>query len=333
MLSDYKTVIVLDLETTGLDHRTERIIEIGAVRLVGNEIVEIYETLVNPEVPIRPSSFNIHGISEDMVKEAPTIDQVMPKILDFMGDLPFVAHNAIFDYSFLNEACKRLYDKRLPNLRIDTFEMFRTVFPEESSHGLSALLSKFGFNSDVKHRALDDARSLALVYPRLLALYEQQMAWQLSQLSNVPYLAERYLRLQKTIQMLQAEMNDLREIFKLYFQEGGKPLLTTTGEMMVSSYRRNYEYNDAALRSIIRAAGLENQAFKVNTKVVDRLIDNTDVDEDVRDALKDARVQMSETRLISFIRPSETAEIKTIVDVETENGKEEPAPEKEAVTD
>jgi DNA polymerase III epsilon subunit family exonuclease len=333
MLSDYKTVIVLDLETTGLDHRTERILEIGAVRLEGGEVVDTYETLVNPEVPIRHSSFNIHGISEEMIKDSPTIDEVMPKILEFMGDLPFVAHNAIFDYSFLNEASKRLYEKRLPNLRIDTFEMFRIVFPEEQSHGLSAMLHKFGFDPDVKHRALDDARNLALCYPQLLTLYEQQMAWQLSQITNVPYLAERYLRIQKTIQMLQAEMNDLREIFKLYFQEGGKPLLTASGELMVSSYRRNYEYNDHAIRGIIQAAGLEKQAFKINTKVVDRLIDHSDIDDDIRSALKDARVQMSENRMISFIKPTETVELKTIVETEAENGKEEAIPAKEALPD
>jgi DNA polymerase-3 subunit alpha (Gram-positive type) len=178
MLSDYKTFVVLDLETTGLDHRSERILEMGAVRLEGMEIVDTYSTLVKPDVPIRHSSFRIHGISEEMVADQPAIEEVLPGILEFLGDDPFVAHNAIFDYSFLNEACKRQYEKRLPNLRIDTFEMFRVVFPEEQSHGLSALLDKFGFNPDVKHRALDDAMNLALVFPKLLELYEQQMSWQ-----------------------------------------------------------------------------------------------------------------------------------------------------------
>ncbi len=318
MLSDHKTVIVLDLETTGLDHRSERILEIGAVRLEGTEIVETYETLVNPEVPIRHSSFNIHGITWSMVKDSPTIDQVMPTVLEFIGDHPLVAHNAIFDYTFLNEASKRLYEKRLTNLRIDTFEIYKTVFPEEQSHGLTSLLTRFGLPQEVKHRALDDARNLALVYPQLLDLYEQQLSWQLSQLTNIPYLAERYLRMQRTIQMLQAEMNDLRDIFKLYFQQGGKPLLTTSGDLMVSSYRRNYEYNEAALRKIIKAAGLDGQAFKLNTRVVDRLIDNTEIDEDVRVALKEARTQMSETRMISFIKPSEAKEVKEIVESEVD---------------
>lgn len=316
LLSDYKTLIVLDLETTGLDHRTERILEIGAVRMENNEIVDTYETLVKPDVPIRPSSFNIHGISEEMVQDAPPIEDVMPRILEFMGDAPFVAHNAIFDYSFLNEASKRLYGKRLSNLRIDSFEIFRVVFPDDPSHGLSALLAKFGYESHVKHRALDDAQNLARVFPQLLDLYEQQMAWQLSQLTNVPYLAERYLRLQKTVQLLQAEMSDLREIFKLYFQQGGKPLLTSSGDMMVSSYRRNYEYNDAALRQIVESAGLGAQAFKINTKVIDRMIDRKNVDPDVHAALKEARTQMTETRVVSFIKASEAPEVKDLVEAD-----------------
>jgi DNA polymerase III epsilon subunit family exonuclease len=316
MLSEHKTLIVLDLETTGLDHRSERILEIGAVKMVDGEIVDTFESLVNPEAPIRHSSFKIHGISEEMIKDEPTIDIVLPKILEFMGDHPFVAHNAIFDYSFLNEACKRLYDKRLPNQRIDSFEMYRVVFPEEHSHGLSSLLARFGFESHVEHRALDDAQNLAKVFPKLVALYEQQMAWQLSQITNVPYLAERYLRLQKTAQMLQAEMGDLREIFKIYFQQGGKSMLTSTGELMVSSYRRNYEYNDRALRQIIDNAGLQSKAYKVNTRVLDRLIDNPEIDEDVRSAIVEARVQMSENRLISFIKPTEAVELKSADEAE-----------------
>lgn len=325
MLSEHKTLIVLDLETTGLDHRSERILEIGAVKMVDGEVVDTFESLVNPEAPIRHSSFKIHGISEEMIKDQPTIDVVLPQILEFMGDHPFVAHNAIFDYSFLNEACKRLYEKRLPNQRIDSFEMYRVVFPEEHSHGLSSLLARFGFESHVEHRALDDAMNLARVFPKLVALYEQQMSWQLSQITNVPYLAERYLRLQKATQMLQAEMGDLREIFKIYFQQGGKSMLTSSGDLMVSSYRRNYEYNDRALRKIIDNAGLQAQAYKVNTRVLDRLIDNPEIDEDVRAAIVEARVQMSENRLISFIKPTEAVELKSADEAEAEAPAETPA--------
>ena len=169
------TIVSIDLETTGLDHRTERIIEVGAVKLVNGEITESYSSLVKPDVPIRHSSFMVHGISEEMVAEAPTIEQVLPEVLAFIGDSTVVAHNAIFDCSFLNESCKRVFEKRFDNPRIDTYDMFKTVFPEETSHGLSALLARFGFDNFVAHRALDDARCLAQVFPKLQAMHQQQM--------------------------------------------------------------------------------------------------------------------------------------------------------------
>lgn len=302
---NHNPIIVLDLETTGLDHRTERIIEIGAVRLQDNEIVETFSSFVKPDVPIRPSSFKVHQISEEMVADAPSIEEILPTFLEFMGDLPFVAHNAIFDYSFLNEASKRLYEKRLPNHRIDTFEMYRVVFPEEQSHGLTSLMERFGFEQTVKHRAVHDATNLAKVYPLLKNHYEQKLNWQLSQLKNLPHLVERYLRLQKTIQLLQSEITDLRELFKLHFNEGGQPILATSGDLLVSSYRRNYEYKESELRAIIEASGLQNQTFKINLKSIDRLIDRGDIDPDVRDALMACRTQMSETRMVSFIKPTE----------------------------
>ncbi len=92
--------IVLDVETTGLDYKKERMVEFAALRLENGVIKDSFETLINPEQHIRKSSIAIHGIVEDMVKDAPTEAEIMPKILEFIGDYPIVAHNAIFDYSF-----------------------------------------------------------------------------------------------------------------------------------------------------------------------------------------------------------------------------------------
>jgi DNA polymerase III epsilon subunit family exonuclease len=299
------TVVILDLETTGLDHRTERIIEIGAVKLYRDEIIDTYTTLVKPDVPIRQSSYHVHHISEEMVAEAPTMEEVLPVIMEFMGDAPMVAHNAIFDYSFLNEASKRIRGERIGIHRIDTYDMFRIVFPEEISHGLSALLARFGFESDVSHRALDDAQNLAKVYPLLRDLYSQQKSWQLSQLENINYLVERYTRLQRAMQLMQSELADMKEIFKLYFQEGGKPVKLSNGDLMVSGYRRTYEYNDATVRKIIDSAGMQDAAYKVNPRYLDKVIDRKLYDADVVEALKDARMRMNESRQVNFVKPVE----------------------------
>lgn len=304
LITQATTVVVLDLETTGLDHRSERIIEIGAVKLVNDEPVERFSTLVKPDVPIRHSSFMVHHISEEMVAEAPAIEEVLPQILEFMGDAPMVAHNAIFDYSFLNEASKRLLEKRIPNPRIDTYEMYKSLFPEEVSHGLSSMLARFGMEStEVLHRALDDAEKLAQVYPKIKKIYLQQNRWQLSQLQNIEYLLERYIRLQKSAQSLQAEIADLKEVFKLYFNEGGQPVQASNGEVLTSGYRRHYEYDDGKLRQIIADAGLEAQAYKVNARYIDKVVDRKLADPDVIDALKDARLRMFETRQVTMAKP------------------------------
>ena len=302
LFQDHPQIVVLDLETTGLDHRTERIIEIGAVKMQGDEVIDSFSALVKPDVPVRQSSYQIHHISDEMLENAPSIEEVLPQTLEFIGASPIVAHNAIFDYSFINEACKRLLGERFRNVRIDTYEMFRVVFPEEVSHGLSALLARFGFPSHVEHRALDDAQNLALVYPKLRDLYIQQKSWQFSQLENIEYLGEKYLRLQKAVQAIQAEMLDLKEIFKLHFQEGGQSIKLSNNEMMVGGYRRNYEYNDAALRKIIDAAGLQAQAYKVNPRFIDKAIDRKLFDSDIIEAFKESRTKMTENRQVNFVK-------------------------------
>ena len=109
--------IVLDTETTGLDYTREKMVEFAAVRLENGKIKDEFQTLINPEQHIRKSSIAIHGITEEMVVDAPTEAEAMPKILEFLGDYPIVAHNAIFDYSFLNEAAKRVTGEELKNER------------------------------------------------------------------------------------------------------------------------------------------------------------------------------------------------------------------------
>lgn len=297
------TIIILDTETTGLDHKCEKLIEIAAVKMQGTEIVETFSSLVNPQKPIRHSSFLIHNISEEMVQDAPNIEEVLPQFLEFVGDHAFVAHNAIFDYSFINEAMKATYGKRFVNHRIDTFEMYRSVFPDEPSHGLNALLRRFGFNEDVVHRALDDAMCLAKVYPKLRSLYEQKFSWQLSQLKNVPYLMERYIRMQKASQSLQAEMSDLKDIFKMYFQNGGAPVEASTGEVMVFNYRRSYSYDEKKIWEIATEAGVCERIFKLNPRALDKLVDRSDIDEQFKEAFREARLSMHEARNINFLKP------------------------------
>lgn len=294
--------IVLDTETTGLDYTRERIIEFAAVRLENGKIKDEYQTLINPQQHIRKSSMAIHGITEEMVKDAPTEAEVMPAILEFIGDHPIVAHNAIFDYSFLNEASHRVFDKGINNPRIDTQQMFKEVYPELESHGLEALTRKFNVEFTKHHRAMADTMGLALGYPDLKKLYLQKFDWQEKQLENINYLFERYLRIQQSVLVMQSELQDLRSVFKMHFDLGGEPVVSQSGETLIYQSRQSFGYDFMAIKDILEEIGALNKAVKLNTGFIDRLVGGLSLDEEKRNTIKEARQELSETRNIQILK-------------------------------
>ena len=165
--------IVLDIETTGLSFRTEKITEIGAVRVKDGEVVDTFECFVNPEVPIPQKIVEITHITDDMVKDAETIDFVMPKFLEFIGNLKLVAHNADFDVGFLKYNAENL-GLKMNNEYIDSLALSRQLFPEFKKHKLGILAEKFGINVENAHRALDDVKTLVQVYKKLLEKYNEE---------------------------------------------------------------------------------------------------------------------------------------------------------------
>ena len=295
--------IVLDTETTGLDYTRERIIEFAGVRLENGKIKEEFQTLINPHQHIRKSSMAVHGITQDMVEDAPTEEEALPKILEFIGDYPIVAHNAIFDYSFLNEAKKRGYGQELTNPRIDTEIMFKEIAPDLESHGLEALTNRFNVDLTNHHRAMADAMGLALAYPKLKKLYLQRLDWQRKQLDNVDYLFDRYLRIQQSIQTMQAELQDLKSIFKLHFELGGEPLEAETGEIMVYQSKQSFGYDFAEVKDVLESVGALEKAVKLNNGFIDRLCNGLSLSEEYKQIIRDARQELSETRNIQVIKP------------------------------
>ncbi|MBQ4114109.1 3'-5' exonuclease [bacterium] len=295
--------IVLDTETTGLDYTRERMIEFAAVRLENGKIKDEFQTLINPNQHIRKSSMAIHGITQEMVEDAPTEEEVLPKILEFIGDYPIVAHNAIFDYSFLNEAKLRMYGEKLENARIDTQMMFKEVAPDLESHGLEALTNRFNVELNNHHRAMADTMGLALAYPKLKKLYLQKLDWQKKQLPNVDYLFDRYLRIQQSIATMQAELQDLKSVFKLHFELGGEPLEAETGEIMVYQSKQSfgYEFND--VKEVLENVGALEKAVKLNNGFIDRLCNGLSLSEEYKQIIRDARQELSETRNIQVIKP------------------------------
>ena len=149
------TYCVLDLETTGFSFRTEKITEIGIMKYKNGEVIDSFSTFVNPEKPIPPRVVEVTNITDDMVKDAPKIEEVFPKMLEFIGDSVLVAHNADFDIGFLKYNAAQLgYEFNYTYL--DTLRLAKELFPEFKRYKLGLIADKLGITVEVAHRALDD---------------------------------------------------------------------------------------------------------------------------------------------------------------------------------
>ncbi len=303
--------VIIDVETTGLDYTKEKIIEFAGVKLVNGKIKEKFETLINPHQHIRKSSQAIHGICEDDLADAPEEEEIYPQIFEFIGEAPIVAHNAIFDFSFLNKTSKRLYNKPLENNYIDTQMMFKEVYPQYESCGLDCLVSVFQGTNEKRHRAMGDAMALAQCYPKLKALYYQKYNWQLSQIDHVEYLFERYLRLQSAINTMQSEIQDLRSIFKIYFERGGKEIQANTGEILTYNHKKTFSYDFTQIKETLDEIGALTKAVKLNNSFVDRLVAGNSIPSELKDKIKSARVEISENKSFGIIKPEKNAEKKS----------------------
>jgi len=161
---------VLDLETTGLNREKDQITEIAALKLEGNRIVDKFETLVNPKMKIPAGITQITGINDDMVKDMPTIEQVLPNFLNFIKDDILVAHNAVFDIGFLNVNFSKYFENSLPNKNICTMNLARKIIPTIPSYRLSSLCNYFDIKNECAHRAMSDVYATTRLFTKFQAI-------------------------------------------------------------------------------------------------------------------------------------------------------------------
>jgi DNA polymerase III subunit epsilon len=159
------TFVAFDTETTGMYPASDALVEVAAVRfnLVDGPL-EYFQSLVNPERPIPPFVSNIHGIRDEMVKDSPTIAQVMPRFLRFIEGAVPVAHHAPFDLGFISLHALRLGHDLPKGPVMDSCTFARRAFPEQPTHKLEALVKAFGIAESTFHRALADAKSCMEVF-------------------------------------------------------------------------------------------------------------------------------------------------------------------------
>lgn len=165
---DNCTFVVFDLETTGFSPTKDEIIEIGAVKISGNQIVDQFSSFVKPVQSIPLEVTNLTGISNESVEDAPDIYEVLPKFVDFAADAVLVAHNAQFDTGFLWANMDRVMKKvnRFPVL--DTLGLARALYPKLKNHKLKTLAKEFKVKLENHHRAVDDAEATSQLLMKFL---------------------------------------------------------------------------------------------------------------------------------------------------------------------
>ena len=178
------TYCVLDLETTGFSFRTEKITEIGIMKIRNGEVLDEFSCFVNPEKPIPQRVVEVTNITDDMVKDAETIDKVFPKILEFIGDSVLVAHNADFDIGFLKYNAN-LLGYSLDNTYLDTLRLAKELFPEYKKYKLGIIAENLGIKVEVAHRALDDVDTTVKVFNVMINMLKEKGADKIEDIDTI----------------------------------------------------------------------------------------------------------------------------------------------------
>lgn len=152
-----KTLSIVDVETTGMSAERGRIIEIGIIRIENNKIVEEFSTLINPYTHIDPFILSMTGILPEDLQNAPSFYSVSKHIKKLLSDSVFVAHNVMFDYSFIKKEFERLEESFISKYCCSV-KLSRHLYPHFRHHNLDAIIKRFKLNCQNRHRALDDAR-------------------------------------------------------------------------------------------------------------------------------------------------------------------------------
>jgi DNA polymerase III epsilon subunit family exonuclease len=179
-------LVVFDLETTGLSAQTSRICELGAVRVRALRVVDRFQSLVDPGVPVPETVARLTGLRERDLRGAPPVGTVVGRFLGFAGDAPLVAHNARFDQRFLERQLQRREGRRLAEPPLCTAALARRLLAGRARRvGLSSLAHFFGVPTTPCHRALPDAEATAEVLIRLIELAQELGARRLSELRTL----------------------------------------------------------------------------------------------------------------------------------------------------
>ncbi|KIQ95219.1 DNA polymerase III polC-type [Anoxybacillus thermarum] len=178
------TFVVFDVETTGLSAVYDTIIELAAVKVKNGEIIDRFESFANPHHPLSATTIELTKITDDMLKDAPDVEEVLEKFYHWIDDCVLVAHNATFDIGFLNAGFKKMNRGKVTNPVIDTLELARYLYPELKNHRLNTLCKKFNIELTQHHRAIYDAEATGYLLIHLAKELDEKGIQYLDQLNE-----------------------------------------------------------------------------------------------------------------------------------------------------
>ena len=179
-----QTFVVFDLETTGFSNKNDKITEIGAVKIENFKVVDRFSQLINPQKDISYKVQELTGITNDLIKDKPTIEEVLPKFIEFIGDSVMVAHNADFDMGFMQQKCRE-QNIEFKNTSVDTLTLARTLLPHMKRFRLNLIAKELGVPLLNHHRAVDDAEATAHIFIKFLEMIQKRGGEKLSDINTI----------------------------------------------------------------------------------------------------------------------------------------------------
>ncbi|KIL47753.1 PolC-type DNA polymerase III [Jeotgalibacillus campisalis] len=208
--------IVFDVETTGLSAVYDKIIELAAVKIKDGEIIDKFERFANPHHPLSATTINLTGITDDMVRNAPEIEDVLKDFHEWAQNDILVAHNASFDMGFLNVGYRRIGIGKAANPVIDTLELARFLHPEMKNHRLNTLAKKFEVDLTQHHRAIYDAEATGYILIKMLKKAQEKEIFNHNQLNDYMGVGEAFKRARPNhVTLLATTQAGLKNLFKL----------------------------------------------------------------------------------------------------------------------
>ena len=203
--------VVFDLETTGLSAVNNRIIEIGAVKVEEGKITERFSTFVNPKEPIPFEIEQLTGISDEMVIDAPPIEEVLPAFLEFCGGCVLIAHNASFDAGFIHQNCITLGIDAEFTVG-DTVAMARMLLPSLGKYKLDTVAKALGVSLENHHRAVDDAACTAEIFVKFIRMFKERDIFTLDDVNEMGRPDKEMIKKLATYHVIILAKNDIGRV-------------------------------------------------------------------------------------------------------------------------